>query len=157
MSQDLQKAQNIISVVQLESVRLVQASARTTIRSPEEAPEVTLFLDYSATASKDEAHSFYVLATVGIALASSPGEKNPPVSVKAKFELKYRVPESCEVSKKEITAFANLNGIYNAWPYFREFVQSTTARMDLPSIILPVFRVPASNQAKPKTGGEAKA
>jgi len=38
-------------------------------------------------------------------------------------------------------AFARTNGIYNAWPYWREFVQNMIARMNLPPLVIPVFRL----------------
>jgi preprotein translocase subunit SecB len=157
MSQDLEKARSLISVVQLESVRLVQASARAGIRTPEEAPDVKIFLDYSATGSKADDHRFFVLASIEVAVAATPDDKNPAILVKAKFELSYRVPEDFKISKQEIVSFANVNGIYNAWPYFREFVQSSTARMDLPGVVLPVFRVPASKKAKTAPNATKKA
>jgi preprotein translocase subunit SecB len=34
-----------------------------------------------------------------------------------------------------------LNGVFHVWPYWREMVQNTLARMGLPPLILPVFRV----------------
>ncbi len=37
-------------------------------------------------------------------------------------------------------AFADLNATTNVWPYFREMVQSTTVRMGIPPMILPLFR-----------------
>lgn len=40
------------------------------------------------------------------------------------------------------SAFAKINGTYNAWPYFRETVQSIVGRMGLPPVVVPVYRVP---------------
>ena len=39
-----------------------------------------------------------------------------------------------------IEAFANTDAVYHAWPYWREFVQSSMARMGLPPIMIPLFR-----------------
>ena len=39
-----------------------------------------------------------------------------------------------------LKAFAEVNGVYNAWPYFRELLQSTAARMGLPPVVVPVYR-----------------
>lgn len=39
------------------------------------------------------------------------------------------------------SAFANVNGLYNIWPYYRELVQSFSSRMGMPPVILPVYRV----------------
>lgn len=43
-------------------------------------------------------------------------------------------------------AFAEINGIYNAFPYLREHVQSVTTRMGLPPVVLPVYRIPDSDE-----------
>ena len=60
--------------------------------------------------------------------------------IEAQFVLRYRVPSFEGLKKANITAFGELNGLYNAWPYWREFVQSTTVRMGLPSLTIPVYR-----------------
>lgn len=38
------------------------------------------------------------------------------------------------------TIYAKLNLRVNTWPYFREFVQSMTQRMNVPSLTLPLFK-----------------
>jgi len=60
--------------------------------------------------------------------------------IEAQFALRYRVPSLAGLKKSNIEAFGELNGLYNAWPYWREFVQSTTVRMGLPPLTIPVYR-----------------
>jgi hypothetical protein len=50
--------------------------------------------------------------------------------------------EPIEVDAADVVAFANFNATFNAWPYWREFVQSMTGRMGLPSVVIPVLPVP---------------
>ena len=46
------------------------------------------------------------------------------------------------INDEHLHAFSATNGVFNAWPYWREFVQNTTARMGLPTpVIVPVFRL----------------
>jgi hypothetical protein len=51
------------------------------------------------------------------------------------------------------SAFAGINAVFNAWPFFREYVHSTLGRMGLQPISLPVYRIAPvqapPNQAKP--------
>lgn len=54
-------------------------------------------------------------------------------------------------------AFANVNGMFNAWPYVRELVHSTVARMGLPPMILPVYRVASETPRKVEAPPKAKA
>ena len=60
--------------------------------------------------------------------------------IEAQFVLRYRVTSFEGLKKVNIDAFGKLNGLYNAWPYWREFVQSTTVRMGLPPLTVPVYR-----------------
>lgn len=80
------------------------------------------------------------------------------VSVKATIELSYRATAKFE--NEELEAFSRINGIYHAWPYWREFVQSATARAGLPPLTLhPIQAGDALVMAgfAPAPGGEAAA
>jgi hypothetical protein len=64
------------------------------------------------------------------------------LSIKASFVLFYKVDSFDGLNEEHLGAFAATNGVFNAWPYWREFVQSTCARMGLSRpIIIPVFRL----------------
>ena len=62
--------------------------------------------------------------------------------ITASFVLIYSASSLGEFTDEQIEAFAKTSGIYNAWPYWREFAQSTAARMGLPPVMVPVFRFP---------------
>jgi hypothetical protein len=66
---------------------------------------------------------------------------SPGLAIRASFALDYELPPSAGFEEPQLRAFAMTNGVYNAWPYWREYVQSTTTRMGLPPIIVPVFRL----------------
>ncbi len=61
--------------------------------------------------------------------------------IRSKFELSYRISGDGTFSSQELEAFGEVNAVFNAWPYWRELVQSSLARMLLPPLTLPVFRV----------------
>jgi hypothetical protein len=67
--------------------------------------------------------------------------------VNVSFELTYSIPESMHVTDEELSAFARVNGVFNAWPYFREFVHASVARMGLPSVIVPIYRLSGQRPA----------
>jgi len=59
------------------------------------------------------------------------------------FEITYRIDFS---SEKEITdsffeVYKNVSLPLNTWPFVRELVNSTTARMNIPPLTLPLFKV----------------
>jgi hypothetical protein len=144
MNETVQTARRLIAAVQLDNVRLVDAMARAGVRSREEAGEVELFYEHSARAPQGiRGGVFYVLASLEVRISSARVEgKKMPLHLKVEYELKYRVPKDFKASKAEVSSFAKMNGIYNAWPYFREYVQTTTQRMNLPPVVLPVYRIP---------------
>ena len=72
------------------------------------------------------------------------------VSIKATFEIIYKAKELKSLTKKNFDAFGQTNGVYNAWPYWREFVQNTIARMGLPPLTIPVFRLVDTKPKKKK-------
>lgn len=56
------------------------------------------------------------------------------------------------LTEHDIALFAAYNLSYFAWPYAREYVQSTGSKMGLPPVILPLFRtsemIPSPEQWK---------
>ena len=70
--------------------------------------------------------------------------------IEAVFLLHYRVPSFEGLRKPNIMAFGEMNGLFNAWPYWREFVQATTVRMGFPALTIPVYRPLASKASRKK-------
>jgi hypothetical protein len=56
------------------------------------------------------------------------------VRIEARFAITYAINALEGLVQPNYDAFGERNGIYNAWPYWREFVQSTTVRMGLPPL-----------------------
>jgi hypothetical protein len=63
----------------------------------------------------------------------------PALSIDAIFNLHYRLDE--ERTQQEMEAFAQINGVFNAWPYWRELVQSTASRMLVAVPAVPPLRI----------------
>lgn len=144
MNRDIQAAKEIIAAVDLVDVRLAQAGCKSSVRSVAEIEEPEFHISRSAKLSKEGLKDgvFYVLASLQLTVAASAEDQGRElVSIRAQYEIKYRVPRKFATTQKALKSFANINGLYNAWPYFREFVQTTTQRMDLPGIVLPVYRI----------------
>ena len=79
----------------------------------------------------------------------------PVLTLAASFLLTYRIDRFDGLTREGFKQFANLNGVYNAWPYWREFVQNTVGRMALPPLTIPVFRI-VEAPAGAKTGKNTK-
>jgi len=69
-----------------------------------------------------------------------PDEAGSQAIIQATFSLKYKVENLSSFSDAQVNAFGDVNGIYNAWPFWREYVYSTLARMGLKPFTMPVCR-----------------
>jgi len=100
----------------------------------------------------------YVQPTINT-LVTSQGKT--VVSIMATYELIYLLSKDMKVSQEELNDFARLNAMFNVWPYWREFVQSTITRMNLPPLVLPLFRIKEAakqvEQASQREALQAKA
>ena len=55
--------------------------------------------------------------------------------------VEYRVLKMDDVDLEGIQAFSENNVMYHVWPYWREFIHASCARLRLPQIMLPTFRL----------------
>ena len=141
MSKTADELKRLIAEVEIEGVRLVEATAETKVRSPADTGAVDLLVNRTAEISEcQDNRTFFIVAKMRTQLVPEQAQEEPLVSIEASFELQYRLPEEFRVDPDTLTTFAETNGIYNAWPYWREFVQSTLSRMGLPPVVLPLLR-----------------
>lgn len=78
---------------------------------------------------------------------STPGKKpEQVVLVECAYEVDYVLREGFEITAEHVKAFKDGNAIFNAWPYFREYLQNNLQRMGLPALTAPFLRL----QPKPK-------
>ena len=153
--ESLKEIAPLIAAVQIRDIRLVEAGVSTSVRSANEAGEIKFEVATSADVkeyNKDEG-IFWVLAQIKIRLIPVEPEKDAKdavVSLSAAFEIEYSLPKELRASQKQLNTFARINGVFNAWPYWREFVQNMVARMNLPTITLPVFRLEDTTKIKRK-------
>ncbi len=142
MSEAADDLKRLIAEVEIEDVRLVEATAETKVRSPADTGAVDLLVNRAAEISERQDNgTFFVVAKMRTQLVPEQAQEEPLVSIETSFEIRYGLPEGFHVDPQTLTTFAETNGVYNAWPYWREFVQSMFARMGLPPVVLPVLRV----------------
>jgi hypothetical protein len=78
-------------------------------------------------------------------------DKNEIIKIEAEFLLTYRLHSKEGFSLDDLKAFCSMNPLYNAWPYWRELVQSMTSRMDVPVFTIPLLKLkPAKSKKKEK-------
>ncbi|MEX2148969.1 MAG: hypothetical protein WD793_02035 [Steroidobacteraceae bacterium] len=77
-------------------------------------------------------------------------EANEPIvraEITSTWLVEYRVLKMEDVDLEGIQAFSENNVMYHVWPYWREFVHASCARLRLPQIMLPTFRLKRKEEA----------
>ena len=134
----VESARALMANAQIQHIRLLQGSAS---HSPKQGSG-TLRVDISASprGSLEHATELRVLTKYSAEARRSPNSA-AVIAVEATFELLYQIPAELKPTKAEIRAFAHTNAMLNSFPYWREYVQSSVARMGLPPLVLPLFRI----------------
>ena len=65
----------------------------------------------------------------------------PCVDMEATFVVSYGAENLTGLGAENFSSFGALNGVFNAWPYWRELLHNLTLRMGLPAFVLPVLRI----------------
>ena len=71
------------------------------------------------------------------------------VKVECAFQATYNLSPEFQLSTEHAEAFLNGNAIFNTWPYFREYLQSSLTRMGYPALVAP-FVVMKPKPRKPE-------
>jgi hypothetical protein len=112
----------------------------------------TVTVEVHRPPNENQIASRFVLAVRG-AYQDQDAEQMPeeklPLFIKALFEIHYKFGSDDQLDDHHLAAFGHNVGIQNVWPYWREYVQSTTTRMGLPGMMVPLVRF-GSPQSLPK-------
>lgn len=132
--------QRLFDVVRIADVSLVDCRA---YRRGDPGDSLRLGLSRSARGERSP-DGGGVLAQVRFLLegrlkGSEGGESS--LVIEATYQAVYSTPKELETSKAALDLFANTNATFNLWPYWREFVQTTGARMGVPGLTVPTYRV----------------
>ena len=66
-------------------------------------------------------------------------EINPILEIKSEFIAQYE--SACELTQDEINQFSEKHVYFHVWPYWREVIQSSCARLGISPLIIPPLRV----------------
>lgn len=158
----LQAAGVVARVAKIAEVRLIKLACEMQVAVDEVLDRECAILTHvdAHRYSYDEASARLAVEVTGRVALHESGQPPPPdgankvgrqlLLVTATFGLSYELPKEAppvEMRETLFGAFAFINGTYNAWPYLRELVQSVTTRMGLPGLLIPLYRVPESDEA----------
>jgi preprotein translocase subunit SecB len=134
----------IAASVRIHTVVLASCNAKrtpdTTIEHPESKIEINIpTIEVGTNLPQNR---FYVRPTFELkVLRKDQPDAEPSLTIEASFALVYSVEALSQFDEKSLHAFAHTSGVFNAWPYWREFVQSTTSRMGFTPVLVPSFRI----------------
>ncbi len=145
----LQKSQKTMDLVQavakrveIEQVQLLEASIKRGVLR--DKPPGNVNIAFGASAELDHVRE-RILVPVRLTLTARYDDATPEepdsLRIDVVFVVGYRVSPGPTLTKVQLREFGQLNGVFNVWPYWREFVHSTTSRMGLPALIMPSFKV----------------
>lgn len=125
--------------VRIEEVRLANSTVRSQLDTI--SGRLTAGYGFDARTEIDEQHKKLVVHASLKACGKNDSESgaivDDQVVIEAEFVLTYGVDSLDGISQESAHAFGRINGIHNVWPYWREYVQSTTVRLGLPALTLP--------------------
>ena len=139
-AEKLSLASAVAARVQIRSLHLVEMAGKRELLDKELPTELSFTVTTEATADQDKGEIFVAVKFELVGAYSNHPAKAPGLQIRAVFHLLYGIKSFDGLTKGHIDAFGDLNGVYNAWPFWREYVQSTTSRMGLPPLTIPVFR-----------------
>jgi hypothetical protein len=139
--------------VQIQDVRLIRCNCR--IEPAALAPPLparfrpTLAREASTQISADGTRIAVLVHFRFSAIREGRENDGPCVDIESTFLVSYGAENLPGLGPENFNSFGALNGVFNAWPYWRELLHNMTSRMGLSAFMLPVLRIgsPAQDRA----------
>lgn len=140
----------IVSSVQIDGVRLREASCRSLLDRSGVSEELVATASHEASVTKEprDDATFVISVSFSLEIRDAVGANDLHAEVSAVFDLAYSLPGAVTFPAEELEGFAHLNSVFNAWPYWREIVQTSLSRMAMPVLTVPLYRLPRRDSAK---------
>ncbi len=146
MATNLERASLVARSVQIESVTLTQIAMDTHLDPGEPPEELRLGQQfrcrYETRKSLSDRLFVYVSLLFDASVPPQGSAETRVVDLSATFLATYRTDGDASFPEDSLQYFADLNGTYNVWPYWRELVHTFTGRAGLSGIVVPVFKPP---------------
>jgi preprotein translocase subunit SecB len=133
-------AQPISQKVQLKEVNLWSAVVSRGVETAAKAMPTLFDQRFGAEYSKKSDSELEVMVTF---IWNGKHTDGSDATVEAQFSILYGVADLDSHGNDQLLAFAKTNGAFNAWPYWREFVQSMSARIGMKPVFVPAMTVTA--------------
>lgn len=132
-------ASRVSERVKIQNVHLLETRVKR--GSLRDKPPPRIHVNVNVTTQFDETKLLVVVRpflTV-IARYDDTADSEEALRIEAVFILTYKMDSAVGLDKDNYNAFGKTNGLYNAWPFLREYVQAMTLRLGLPPLTIPVL------------------
>ncbi len=150
---DMEAVARVAQKAVLEEIYLVDAKMN---RESKDISVKTLSLEHKCSTKilSAEKDILSIRCNFGVAAFSGKSPDKIVMDIEASFCTSYVLKPIEEFNPADIEHFAKINPIYNAWAYWREFVQSMTTRMGFPALTIPLLKIipkkPVAKETKSK-------
>lgn len=138
LSEDFRKSYNkFIEGLKLDEIYLLSANVRY-LKEVDFKKRVLIKTRASAQLEILPGNAFKVIQKYS--LEAKPKEENDITYLRISCEFAVIYDSKVKPTAKVFAIFKDSNLRLNTWPYFREFVHNTIARMNLPPMIAPLLK-----------------
>jgi len=130
----------LASNVQLDDLKMLgcRAGMQAGKLEPNQLPS-DLKQRINIQAATEENSQIILIITFSLTASENEDDEKALLLFEATFWLKYLLVAPMELNAELVQLFGQRNGMLNIWPYWREFIQTMTARMDLPQLKVPLL------------------
>ena len=72
----------------------------------------------------------------------APDEVDPAIEITTAYEMVYDIEDVDDITEADTEHFAFANATMHAWPYWRDYAHNACYRMQIPPILIGMFRIP---------------
>ena len=155
IEQDISDTRMAVEVHQSTSIsriRLVRAKLAAPLLDPttDTANQDPISVKFTFRSKALKAPAGVLRIEIGFKMTGAqPDSSTPVVSVDCAYAVDYTITrEGFTPSAEQVKAFKDGNAIFNVWPYFREYLQSSLVKMGLPPLTAPFLCLRPKSQAK---------
>ena len=148
-NKDFKSLSKVVRLVNLSDLFLQSSNV---IRTLDALSYESVEVEMSSTGEllSEQEDSFQAKVSFCLIVRPIEEEKKELVRVDSEYILIYELVATKKPSTDDIKVFCEMNAVYNAWPFWREFVQNMANKMDLPVPIIPLLKFKLRKNSKEK-------
>ena len=156
IEQDLNDTKMAVEVHQstaISRIRLVRAKLSAPMLESATSASAPISVEFTFRSKALESPPDTLRIEITFKMTGTTPENPPSVSVECAYAVDYTIIRpGFAPTTDQVKAFKDGNAIFNVWPYFREYLQSSLSKMGLPPLVAPFLCLrPKPLPAKPKS------